>query len=157
MLKTSQNISMISAFIAFGHHERYDGSGYPLQLRGENIHQCARIVAVADVYDALTSDRVYRSKLKPHEVIEYITSLSTHHFDKEIVDSFVKYVAIYPVGTGVVLNTKERGLVVKTSKNMPTRPIVRIIYTDKNEKLTEYHEVDLAKKLNVFIVDSCEL
>lgn len=157
ILKNSPNVSMISAFIAFGHHERYDGSGYPLQLRRENIHQCARIVAVADVYDALTSDRVYRRKLRPHEVIEYITSLSTHHFDPEIVDSFVKYVAIYPIGTGVILSTKERGIVARSNKGLPTRPVIRVVYNEKNEKLTEYCEVDLAKQLNVFIVDCCEV
>jgi HD-GYP domain-containing protein (c-di-GMP phosphodiesterase class II) len=99
ILKNFENISMESAFIALGHHERFDGSGYPLQLRGENIYQFARIVAVADVYDALTSDRVYRKKLKPHESVEYITSLGTDHFDKEIVDNFIKHIAVYQLGT----------------------------------------------------------
>jgi HD-GYP domain-containing protein (c-di-GMP phosphodiesterase class II) len=94
ILKDNQNVSMISAFIAFGHHERYDGSGYPLQLRGENIHQCARIVAIADVYDALTSDRVYRKKLRIHEVVDYISSLGGQHFDNEIVEVFLNCIAV---------------------------------------------------------------
>ncbi|MFZ5989742.1 MAG: HD-GYP domain-containing protein [Bacillota bacterium] len=157
ILKKCKNISMISAFIAFGHHERYDGSGYPLQLRGENIHQCARIVAVADVYDALTSDRVYRKKLKPNEVVRYITSLGSHHFDKEIVKSFISYIAVYPVGTGVVLNTKERGLIVRTNRIVPTKPVVRVIYNENNEKLKNFYEVDLAKKGDTYILDFCDL
>ena len=157
ILKDNSNISMVSAFIAFGHHERYDGSGYPLQLRGENIHQCARIVAVADVYDALPSDRVYRRTLRRHEVVEYITSLGSHHFDKDIVEQFIKYIAVYPVGTGVVLNTRERGLVVRVEKSMPTRPVVKIIYNEKGQKLINYSEIDLSKKLNIHVVDSCEL
>ncbi|MCR4435826.1 MAG: HD-GYP domain-containing protein [Clostridiales bacterium] len=157
ILKKSGKIHMVSAFIAFGHHERYDGSGYPLQLKGDNIHQFARIVAVADVYDALTSDRVYRKKLQPHEVIEYITSLGTHHFDQRIVDTFVRFVTLYPVGTGVILNTKARGLVVKVNKDMPTRPLVRIIYDEESKKLQEYYEIDLSKKLNVFIENTWEI
>ncbi|MCX7711877.1 MAG: HD-GYP domain-containing protein [Clostridia bacterium] len=157
ILKDHSNINMVSAFIAFGHHERFDGSGYPLQLRGDNIHQCARIVAIADVYDALTSDRVYRRKLRPHEVIEYITSLGSHHFDKEIVQEFIKYIAVYPIGTGVVLNTRERGLVIRADKNLPTRPVVRVVFDKNSQRLPTYYDVDLSKKLNVFIMDSCEL
>lgn len=157
ILKKCKNISMISAFIAFGHHERYDGSGYPLQLRGENIHQCARIVAIADVYDALTSDRVYRKKLKPDEVLTYITSLGSHHFDKEIVKSFISYIAVYPIGTGVVLNTKERGLIIKSNKVVPTKPVVRVIYNKNNQKLKSFYEVDLSKKQDTYITDFCDL
>jgi HD-GYP domain-containing protein (c-di-GMP phosphodiesterase class II) len=157
ILKNNSKVSMISAFIAFGHHERYDGSGYPLNLRGENIHQCARIVAVADVYDALTSDRVYRKKLRPHEVIEYITSLGSHHFEQEIVESFVKYIALYPVGSGVVLNTREKALVVKANRNVPTRPVVRIVMDRDGTWLKGYYEIDLTKKTGLYITDACEI
>lgn len=157
ILKDNKNVSMISAFIAFGHHERYDGSGYPLQLRGENIHQCARIVAAADVFDALSSDRVYRKKLRPHEVIEYITSLGSHHFDPEIVKSFIKYIAIYPVGTGVRLNTGEKGLVIKANKGAPTRPVVQIVYDKSDGKINNLPVIDLSKEREICIVDACEL
>lgn len=157
ILKDKPNISMISAFIAFAHHERYDGSGYPLNLKGENIHQCARIVAVADVYDALTSDRVYRKKLRPHEVIEYITSLGSQHFDKEIVECFVKYIAVYPVGTGVVLNTQETGLVVRLNPKTPARPVIRIIYDKDKKKLKNFYEIDLSKDKSVYVSSPCEI
>jgi HD-GYP domain-containing protein (c-di-GMP phosphodiesterase class II) len=157
ILKNNKKVSMVSAFIAFGHHERYDGSGYPLQLKGESIHHCARIVAVADVYDALTSDRVYRKKIKPHEAIEYILSLSAHHFDEEIVQSFIRFVAIYPVGTGVILNTKERGVVISENKDMPTKPVIRVVYSEKGKKVSKYYEIDLSSSKNVFITEACEL
>lgn len=157
ILKKSGKVNLVSAFIAFGHHERYDGSGYPLQLKSDNIQLCARIVAVADVYDALTSDRVYRKRLKPNEVFEYITSLGAHHFDPRVIESFVKYVTIYPAGTGVMLNTRERGLVVRANKNIPTRPVIRIIYDERQKRLENFHETDLAEKPNIFIVDSCEI
>ncbi len=157
LLKKSGQVDLVSAYIAFGHHERYDGSGYPLQLKNENIQICARIVAVADVYDALTSDRVYRKKLKPNEVYEYITTLGVHHFDPRVIESFVKYVSIYPIGTGVLLNTKERGIVVRDNRLMPTRPVVRIVYNDAMKKLNIFKEIDLSELTNVFIVDGCEL
>jgi len=157
MLKASGKVNLISAYIAFGHHERYDGSGYPLQLKSNNIQQCARIAAVADVYDALTSDRVYRKKLKPNEVFEYITSLGAHHFDPKVVESFVKYVSIYPVGTGVILNSRERALVIKANRCFPTRPLVRVIYDDRQRKLIHFKEIDLSGVNSLFIVDGCDL
>lgn len=157
ILKKNSDINIISSYIALGHHERFDGTGYPLQLKGENIQQCTRIVAVADVYDALTSDRVYRKKLKPNEVFEYITSLGSHHFDKNVVDSFVKYVSIYPLGSGVILSTRERGIVVKVNRELPTRPVVRVVYDDRLCRLADFVEVDLSEKRNIFIVDSCDI
>ena len=157
ILKKSNKVNIISSYIAFGHHERFDGTGYPLQLKGDNIQQCARIVAVADVYDALTSDRVYRKKLKPHEVFEYITSLGTHHFDQKVVNSFVKYVSVYPLGSGVLLNTRERGIVVRANMELPTRPVIRVIYDERMRKLDDFFEVDLSLKTGAFIVDSCEI
>lgn len=156
ILKKLPNVSVISSLIAFGHHERYDGSGYPLQLRGENISLYARIVAIADVYDALTSDRVYRKKLRPHEVIEYIASLGAYHFDKEILECFIKYMAIYPKGTGVLLSTNERAIVVQLNVNMPTRPVVRVIYDQSQVTLKNYYEIDLSKEMNISIIDACE-
>ena len=158
MLKKSGKVSLISAYIAYGHHERYDGSGYPLQLKKENIQLYARIAAVADVYDALTSDRVYRKRLKPNEVYEYITFLGANHFDPRVVQSFVKYVSIYPIGTGVLLNTGERGIVTGyKNKNMPTRPIVKIIYDSGMDKQNICREIDLSEQTNIFIADGCEV
>lgn len=157
ILKNSGKVGIASAYIAFGHHERYDGSGYPLQLNGESIHQYARIVAVADVYDALTSDRVYRKKLRSHEVVEYVTSIATHHFDRKVVLSFIKHIMLYPVGSGVVLNTKARAQVVRVNHNLPTRPVIRIIYDEHNVKLFDECEIDLVNKRNIHIVGTCEI
>ncbi len=157
LLKKADKLSLTSAYIALGHHERYDGSGYPLHLKNESIQIYARIVAIADVYDALTSDRVYRKKLKPNEVYEYITSLGVYHFDPKIVESFVKYVTIYPAGTGVLLNTKERAIVVRNNRKMPTRPLVRIVYDDNMKRLALPKEVDLSEQSSIFIINNCEV
>jgi len=157
ILKENENVSMLSAYIAYGHHERCDGTGYPDKLTFEHIHEFARIVAVADVYDALTSDRVYRGKLKPNEVYEYITSLGSSQFDQRVVDSFKKCVAIYPLGTGVLLNTNERGLVVRANYRDPARPVVKVVCNSNNQSLLKSYEVDLSKNPSVYIVDSCDL
>ncbi|MCX8129948.1 MAG: HD-GYP domain-containing protein [Clostridia bacterium] len=157
ILKADLDISISSAFVAFGHHERYDGSGYPMGLKGDNIHLFARIVAIADVYDALTSDRVYHKKMKNHEAIELITTVGAHQFDNEILQCFIKNIAMYSMGTGVILDTGERGIVVDCNKDFPTRPVIRIVYRANGEKVNVYEEIDLTKKLNVFVMDSCEL
>lgn len=157
LLKKSDMIDLCSAYIAFGHHERFDGSGYPLQLKNENIQIFARIVAVADVYDALTSDRVYRKKLKPNEVYEYITSLGIYHFDPKIIENFVKYVTIYPVGSGVLLNTRERAIVIRDNRFMPTRPVIRIVYDEHMKKRAIFKEIDLSEQSGIFIIDGCEV
>lgn len=152
ILKETNGISMTASHIALGHHERIDGSGYPYQLKGENIHKAARIVAVADVYDALTSDRIYRKKLMHHEVIDYITSLRSHHFDQEVVDVFIRYVAYYPVGTAVILNTGEKGLVSKYNRFYPTRPVVRVVMNEDGKMLPKQKEVDLKEEIEYRIV-----
>lgn len=95
ILKNIKNISPASSYIALGHHERCDGSGYPLQLKGLDIHQYARIVAVADVFDALTTDRVYRKKLCRHDAYEYIESLGYNYFDQEIINAFFESIVVY--------------------------------------------------------------
>jgi two-component system response regulator RpfG len=79
----------MGAQIALGHHERYDGSGYPHGLAGDAIALCARVVAVADVYDALTSSRPYKPAWSEHEVLDYLRSQRGRHFDPALVDAFL--------------------------------------------------------------------
>jgi putative nucleotidyltransferase with HDIG domain len=74
--------------IAESHHEKYDGTGYPHGLKGENIPLCSRIMAAADVYDAVVADRIYRKAMDPHEAYNLITSGKDTHFDPMIIDAF---------------------------------------------------------------------
>ena len=157
LLKKNANISSTSAYIALAHHERFNGSGYPLSIAGEKIHLFARIVAIADVYDALTSDRVYRKKVSVHEVIEYINGLGTQHFDSVVVEYFIQNIASYPVGTGVLLSNGYKGIVVEVSRNLPKRPIIRIVYDQEDNKVEKHEIIDLKKVLNITIKDTCEI
>lgn len=157
MLRQNLEISTTSAFVAIGHHERYNGSGYPRGIKGEEIHLFARIVATADIFDALTSDRIYKRKMPTHEAVDYMNTIGKDYFDTEILRCFLKNIALYAIGTSVLLDSGEKGIIVDVNRNFPTRPIVRIIYNADGKKLNDFEEMDLTRKLNRFIVDVCEL
>jgi HD-GYP domain-containing protein (c-di-GMP phosphodiesterase class II) len=86
MLKDNPAISMVSAHVAYQHHERYDGSGYPRGIAGDAIHEFAKITAVADVYDSMTTEKIYRPAKSVSETVAYIQSKRGIEFDPEIVD-----------------------------------------------------------------------
>ncbi len=113
------------------HHEKLDGSGYPKGLKGKEINKLAQIVAISDIYDALTTDRVYRQKLKKYEAIEYLYCLADHQLDIDIVRSFCMSIKVYPIGCKVTLNTGEIGEVTQLHENYPLRPILKIVCSDK--------------------------
>ncbi|WP_411682611.1 HD-GYP domain-containing protein [Clostridium thailandense] len=143
--------------VALMHHERSDGSGYPLKLQGDEINKIAKIVAICDVFDNLISGR-NRSKSKPvHEVIEYLIGMSNIYFDAEIVKKFTMNIAAFPTGSGVILSSNEKCLVVKQNNSMPTRPVVKVIYDKDGKLLLEPYEIDLLKELTIFITETCEL
>lgn len=106
------------------HHEKWDGSGYPYGKKEREIHPYARIMAVADVYDALTSNRPYRVPAPPNEAIEYIMGGMGAHFDEDVIRAFLRKVAPYPVGSKVKLSNGEKGVVIKNDNDHPLRPAV---------------------------------
>lgn len=150
MLKTCSQIPDTVALAAMQHHERLDGSGYPGGMRGEDVGLFARIVAVADVFDALLTDRPFRKAFFPHQAVEIIVN-SSGQFDPDILRVFVENVAIYPLGSVVFLNTGEIGVVVDMNKGRQTRPIIRIMYDSDSRKIEFIKEVDLSKSTEVYI------
>lgn len=119
-----------------GHHEKLDGSGYPQKLSGTDIHPYARILAVADVYDALTSNRPYRTPSPPNEAIEYVMGGMGTHFDERVVHAFLRKVAPYPIGSKVQLSNGETAYVMKNYPDQPLRPMVAVIGKDKTYDLS---------------------
>lgn len=109
------------------HHEKYNGSGYPLGLAGEQIPLHSRIISVADVYDALTSNRPYRTPLQPAEAVEYIMGDVEQSFDFDVVRSFVRKLELYPLGSVVELSDGTVGAVVDNVNTM--RPVVKVLST----------------------------
>lgn len=133
--------------VAAQHHERYDGSGYPRGLKGSQINYKARIVALADVYEACISDRPYRERLTPQEAIKLIVA-NQEGFDPQILKVFLLTMAVYPIGTFVRLNTGEIGKVIRVSKNQPFRPILSLYYDRQGQLLGQPIRLDLSKDVN---------
>lgn len=107
------------------HHERSDGSGYPNSLKGPHIHPYARIVAIADIYSAMTSDRVYRGRECPFMVAGQIQEKSFGTLDPFYSKVFVSNIVQYFVGNKVKLNNGEVGEIIFIEKNHPVRPLIR--------------------------------
>lgn len=119
------------------HHENYDGTGYPIGLRGKNISLLARIVHVADVYDALIRTRAYKAGWQPHKAYNYIIQKSGTMFDPEIVESFKENMAVFEIGTLVRLSDNQLAVVIKNRKNYILQPTVS--YVENNQQLDLYN------------------
>jgi putative nucleotidyltransferase with HDIG domain len=141
------------ANIACQHHEKWDGAGYPAGLRDNQIDRLARIVAVSDVYDALTADRCYRKKDLPHVAAEYVIGNSGKLFDPEIAKVFINNISLYPENCMVLLNTGEIGSILDTNNNMALRPKIKIIAKKNGPPLLDPYTVDLMSSPSVFIVE----
>lgn len=127
MLYDKQNIPERVRTAVLCHHENEDGSGYPNGLSGAEIHPFAKIIHVADVYDALSSKRPYKEACSFSESYEYLLGGCGTMFDKSVVEIFSKYVPIYPKGMRVELSNGQEALVVKNYRNNRLRPTVILI------------------------------
>ena len=125
LLKDRWNVASTSKIGILFHHENEDGSGYPNGLEGDAIHIYAKIVHVADVYDALTSKRPYKEPYTPSEAIEYLMGGSHILFNDEVVSAFLKYVPVYPKGVTVMLSDGREGIVFENTVN-PIRPKIKL-------------------------------
>ncbi|WP_243013919.1 HD-GYP domain-containing protein [Brevibacillus borstelensis] len=155
MLRRQDDIPLLAAHCAFQHHERINGTGYPRGLKGDEIHPYAQLMAVCDVFDALTTHRVYRPPMLPHEAMELLYTGVETLYAKEYVERLRDTIALYPLGLTVVLNTGESGVVVDYNKGTPSRPIVRILYDESGSPVANPYEYDLSKRLHLMIV-SCD-
>ena len=123
------------------HHEKYDGTGYPYSLKGNQISLFGRIISVADVYESLTGNRPYREPVRPSEAIEYIMAGVGSSFDYNIVKAFLRKIEPYPVGTYVTLSDKRCARVMKINNENPLRPVIKI--ADESNKI-----IDLQSDVN---------
>lgn len=115
------------------HHERRNGKGYPAGLEGDLINNLTRIVAIVDVYDAITSDRVYHDAITPYDALKNMYDWINEEFDKDIIENFIKCLGIYPIGSVVELNLGHVGIVVSASEKSKLRPIVLLVQNSKGE------------------------
>lgn len=148
------DISLLSAHVAYQHHERWDGRGYPRQLAGTAIHEYARIVAAANMYDELMADRPNRPPYEVSQAINLIKQMSSVYFDPRIVTAMISNIAIFPAGTIIQLNTGDIGIVTHVNNESPHRPTVRIVVDSSLRRIKDPHEVDLAKMTTIIPVRS---
>jgi HD-GYP domain-containing protein (c-di-GMP phosphodiesterase class II) len=136
-------------------HERVDGLGYPLGLKGQDISEYAQIVAVADVYEAMIHNRPYRSKFTPLQAINSILN-NKDAFNSKIIKFLIERIGIFPVGFKVRLNTGEIGVVIEENHVLPLRPVVNIIEDSSGKGLKEVKCIDLAGNPVLYIDDCLE-
>lgn len=127
----------------YQHHERLDGSGYPNGDRMGSISNFSQVIAVADVFHAMTSERLYRSKESPFKVIEMIKESEFGKFDIKVVQALMDIVVELPIGTKIELSNLERGEVMFINRFAPTRPLVKLIRTGEI--------IDLSTKRSFYI------
>jgi HD-GYP domain-containing protein (c-di-GMP phosphodiesterase class II) len=138
---STDRVSPLTRCIVRDHHERWDGMGYPAGRAGEEIHQFARIAAVADVYDAITADRPYREATAPHVGVKVVREGAGTQFDATIVEHFLRIAMPYPVGYTITLADGSRGVVAGVDPEEPEYPVVR------------YREADRITEAAMHIVD----
>ncbi len=148
LAKIQSDLTNISTSIIYGHHERYDGSGYPLGLEGENIDEMSSICAIADVYNAMTTDRVYRKAISSNEVYEYLMAAGYSIAGPRVLDAFLHCVTPFSTGSMVLLSTGDIGVVTQASHDMPLRPQV---YMPVSKQV-----IDLSSELSVTVLKMIE-
>ncbi len=152
----SSYIKKTSALVALQHHERYNGEGYPKGLDGDGIHEFSQIVGMADVYDAMTVDRVYRRAHPPNEAYEMLAGSGDFFFNYKLVQYFLKNIAAYPAGSIVKLSSGETAAVMETPKGFSLYPRIKVLYDAEGNKLAEPVDIDMAKQNTITIVKVLE-
>ena len=148
LLEVTPGITASMLEITAQHHEKFDGTGYPDRLVGARISEPGRMAAIADVYDALTSNRVYRVGMEPALALRKVFEWGDGHLDKEMVQKFIKAIGIYPVGSLVRLESNRLAVVIEQGESGLLSPVVRIIYDAKHRKPLAPKNLDLGSPNN---------
>ncbi len=147
-LKEEAWISSVSKNIILYHHERKDGSGFPLKLK--DIPLEAMIVAVCDCFDEMICG-ICCQRVKVYEAVEYLKAFRGIQLEEKVVDIFLQFTAVYPVGSQVLTNIGETGIVIRQNREFPDRPVIRIIKDKTGNNLVKPKEVNLISSKTVFI------
>jgi putative nucleotidyltransferase with HDIG domain len=145
MLLEGKGISEIALDVCLHHHEKMDGSGYPEKLTCEQISLYAKMGAVCDVYDAITSNRPYKNGWEPAESLRKMAEWSSGHFDTRIFQAFVKSIGIYPIGSLVKLESNRLGVIIEQTGKSLLTPMVKVFFSIKSNTRIPHEILDLSK------------
>ncbi|MBF0527512.1 MAG: HD-GYP domain-containing protein [Deltaproteobacteria bacterium] len=146
LLKNADHVSRETIECALFHHERYGGQGYPQGIKANEIPLSAQVISLADVYDAMTSDRIYRKKISSHETLRIMYAGRAVQFDPILVSNLVKCLGVYPIGSLVKLNTGEMGLVMDIDSHDLMNPKIILINDSDQSDAHSPQVLDLANQ-----------
>lgn len=147
VLAGSGIVGAIPLEVVLHHHEKIDGSGYPDRLTGDKISLFAKMGAVCDVYDAITSNRPYKSGWDPAESVRKMAEWSKGHFDAGVFQAFVKSIGIYPIGSLVRLQSGRIGVVLDQTEASLLKPRVKVFFSTKSNLRIQPEVVDLSSPM----------
>lgn len=140
------------AGVSLQHHEQFDGKGYPRGLKGNEISEFARIIAIADSYEAQISDRSYREKIDFYHAMKSLLSGGVNRFDPVLLRLFLSVMSVYPIGSLVEINDGSIGVVIGSVPEKPLRPILKIVYENGSLRDGETRIVNLLAETSFYIV-----
>lgn len=145
VLQAPARLPETAVAVVLEHHERFNGSGYPCRMAGANISAAGRMAAIADTYDAMTSQRPYRQAVSPSQALRLLYDQGGLHFDPGLVAAFVRTVGVYPVGSLVMLESGHLAVVEEIHHDNLLYPVVRVIYHGARRQYVAPARVDLAR------------
>ena len=145
MLLQGEKMDPVALDVCLHHHEKMDGSGYPKGLKGDEISLLAKMGAVCDVYDAITSNRPYKLGWDPAESLRKMAEWSKGHFDPAVFQAFVKSMGIYPVGSLVLMKSGRIGIVTEQAERSLTTPKIKLFYSTKSSLRIPALMIDLSR------------
>jgi HD-GYP domain-containing protein (c-di-GMP phosphodiesterase class II) len=145
MLLGGSNVDPVALDVCLHHHEKTDGSGYPEGLKDAAISRLAKMGAVCDVYDAITSNRPYKAGWDPAESLRKMAEWTQGHFDPTIFQAFVRSLGIYPIGSLVRLSSGRIGIVVDQSAKSLLAPQIKVFFSTKANARVRPELVDLSR------------
>jgi HD-GYP domain-containing protein (c-di-GMP phosphodiesterase class II) len=157
LIKNIDSLPYTAKQIVLLHHEKLDGKGYPYGLKGIEIPEFVRIVTLCDMYDAMTTDRVYRKKMPIYIALEILMRDAVYKLDRNIYRHMTENICIFPPGSGVVLSDGRIGIVSFYRATNPSRPHVRVLDLETDITDIKVDNVNLEKKRTLFISDTWDV
>jgi len=145
-LLDTHDIGILPAIVAYEHQMKYDMTGYPKKMYGVKANMISMMIAIADCYEAMRSNRPYREPMSPEKVYEEMMSLSGAYLHPDLLENFFRIIGVYPVGTLVEIDNGKIAVVTKPNHSFFDRPTVEVYYEKSGTKIEKPFELDLSEK-----------